>query len=113
MTTLCRMPLYQAPRRGNLDMARRYLIDRAGPTWPAGGSRATSTFAVENPADESTVAEVAATPLAEIERAVVEARRSFDSGVWADLARRRTRPSGRCTASSTIVTRRRTTSSTR
>ena len=29
----------------------------------------TTTFAVENPADESTVAEVAATPLAEVERA--------------------------------------------
>ena len=44
-----------------------------------------STFAVENPADESVVAEVGATPLGEIERAVAEARRSFDEGVWADL----------------------------
>ena len=50
-------------------------------TWVEGDE----TFTVENPADESTVAELPATPLAEIERAIVEARRSFDSGVWADL----------------------------
>ncbi len=42
-------------------------------------------FPVENPADESRVAELSAAPLAEVERAVVEARRSFDDGVWADL----------------------------
>jgi aldehyde dehydrogenase (NAD+) len=42
------------------------------------------SFRVENPADESTIAELPATPLAEIERAVVEARRSFDSGVWSE-----------------------------
>ncbi|MBH0776595.1 aldehyde dehydrogenase family protein [Nocardia sp. NEAU-351] len=41
-------------------------------------------LAVENPADESRVAEIAATPLAEIERAIRQARRCFDSGVWAD-----------------------------
>ena len=40
--------------------------------------------AVENPADESVVAELVATPLAEVERAIGEARRSFDDGVWAD-----------------------------
>jgi aldehyde dehydrogenase (NAD+) len=39
--------------------------------------------AVENPADESHVADVSATPLPEVERAVLEARRSFDEGVWA------------------------------
>ena len=39
---------------------------------------------VENPADESHVADITATPLKEIERAIAEARRSFDSGVWAD-----------------------------
>ena len=44
-----------------------------------------TTFPVENPADESRVAEVATTPLPEIERAVVEGRRAFDEGVWADL----------------------------
>ncbi|OLT12147.1 aldehyde dehydrogenase [Actinomadura sp. CNU-125] len=41
-------------------------------------------FAVENPADESHVADVAAAPVAEVERAIVEARRGFDAGVWAD-----------------------------
>ena len=39
---------------------------------------------VENPADESVVAELAATPLAEVGRAIGEARRSFDEGVWAE-----------------------------
>ena len=39
---------------------------------------------VENPADESHVADISATPLAEVERAITEARRSFDQGVWAD-----------------------------
>jgi acyl-CoA reductase-like NAD-dependent aldehyde dehydrogenase len=50
-------------------------------TWVEGDE----TFRVENPADETTVTELPATPLPEIERAVVEARRSFDSGVWAEL----------------------------
>jgi len=40
-------------------------------------------FPVENPADESRVADVAVTPLAEVERAIREARRSFDEGTWA------------------------------
>lgn len=40
---------------------------------------------VENPADESHVANLTATPLPEIERAITEARRSFDDGGWADL----------------------------
>jgi aldehyde dehydrogenase (NAD+) len=40
---------------------------------------------VENPADESVVAELAATPIAEVRRAITEARRSFDDGTWADL----------------------------
>jgi acyl-CoA reductase-like NAD-dependent aldehyde dehydrogenase len=39
---------------------------------------------VENPADESQVTELSATPLREIERAVEQARRSFEEGVWAD-----------------------------
>ena len=42
------------------------------------------SVAVENPADESIVAELSATPMAEVERAIREARRSFDDGVWAD-----------------------------
>ncbi|MEV4238396.1 aldehyde dehydrogenase family protein [Nocardia sp. NPDC050408] len=40
--------------------------------------------AVENPADESLVTELAAAPLTEIGRAITQGRRSFDSGVWAD-----------------------------
>jgi aldehyde dehydrogenase (NAD+) len=50
-------------------------------TWVTGEK----TFAVENPADESLVAELPTTPLDEIRRAIEEARRSFDAGVWADL----------------------------
>ncbi|MBV9951838.1 MAG: aldehyde dehydrogenase family protein [Acidimicrobiia bacterium] len=61
-----------------IDPGRSYVAGR----WVEGEA----TFPVENPADESLVAEVSATPLAEIERAVTEARRSFDEGVWADLA---------------------------
>ena len=38
---------------------------------------------VENPADETSVGAVTATPPAEIERAILEARRSFDGGAWA------------------------------
>jgi acyl-CoA reductase-like NAD-dependent aldehyde dehydrogenase len=41
-------------------------------------------LAVENPADETHVTDVSVTPLPEIERAVTEARDSFDRGVWAD-----------------------------
>jgi aldehyde dehydrogenase (NAD+) len=41
--------------------------------------------AVENPADESHVCDVTVTPTAEVERAIAEARRSFDSGLWANL----------------------------
>jgi aldehyde dehydrogenase (NAD+) len=40
---------------------------------------------VENPADETHVADISATPLSEVERAIAEARRSFDDGVWANL----------------------------
>jgi aldehyde dehydrogenase (NAD+) len=43
---------------------------------------------VENPADESVAAELAATPLPEIRRAIAEARRCFDVGTWADLPAR-------------------------
>jgi aldehyde dehydrogenase (NAD+) len=42
-------------------------------------------FPVENPADQTVVTEVASTPREEIGRAISEARRSFDQGVWADL----------------------------
>ncbi|MBI3227613.1 MAG: aldehyde dehydrogenase family protein [Mycolicibacterium cosmeticum] len=40
---------------------------------------------VENPADETQVATITGTPLSEVERAIVEARRSFDEGLWADM----------------------------
>ncbi len=43
-------------------------------------------IAVENPADESHVADVSATPIAEVERAIAEARRAFDDGVWASAS---------------------------
>jgi acyl-CoA reductase-like NAD-dependent aldehyde dehydrogenase len=45
-------------------------------------------FVVQNPADESLVAELAAAPLEEVRRAIRDARRSFDEGTWADLAPR-------------------------
>lgn len=43
------------------------------------------SFPVENPADESTVAEVAETTVEGFERAITGARRSFDDGTWSDL----------------------------
>src|SRR5688572_8502008 len=46
----------------------------------------TETLPVENPADESHVADLMVTPLPEIERAILEARRAFDAGAWSDLA---------------------------
>jgi aldehyde dehydrogenase (NAD+) len=60
-----------------IDSSRSFVAGR----WVEGDT----SFAVEDPADESVVAEAAATPIAEIERAVTEARRAFDEGVWADL----------------------------
>jgi len=41
-------------------------------------------FAVENPADETTVAEAGRTPPAAVERAIGAARDCFDRGTWAD-----------------------------
>ena len=43
-------------------------------------------LAVENPADESHVADVAVAPVAEFGRAVADARRAFDAGTWATAA---------------------------
>jgi acyl-CoA reductase-like NAD-dependent aldehyde dehydrogenase len=40
---------------------------------------------VENPADESRAGRVTATPVAEVERAIIAARRSVDTGVWSTL----------------------------
>ncbi|CAO5160616.1 aldehyde dehydrogenase (NAD(+)) [Frankia sp. AiPs1] len=48
--------------------------------WADGGQ----PFDVENPADETTVASVAAASPADVERAILAARDSFDHGVWAD-----------------------------
>jgi len=55
---------------------RTYVAGR----WITGGD----VVSVENPADESHVADITATPLTEINRAIAEARRSFDDGVWSD-----------------------------
>src|SRR5262245_8312965 len=60
-----------------IDPTRSYVAGR----WVEGDT----TFPVENPADESIVADVAATPLAEIETAIVAGRHAFDEGVWAGL----------------------------
>jgi acyl-CoA reductase-like NAD-dependent aldehyde dehydrogenase len=41
-------------------------------------------FTVENPADETLVADVSSAPVAHVEQAITAARASFDAGVWAD-----------------------------
>ena len=40
----------------------------------------TETMPVESPADESNVTDLTVTPLGDIERAVIDARRAFDDG---------------------------------
>jgi acyl-CoA reductase-like NAD-dependent aldehyde dehydrogenase len=42
------------------------------------------TVSVENPADESHVADVTATPLPQFEEAIIAARKAFDEGAWAN-----------------------------
>ena len=59
-----------------IDEQRTYVAGR----WVTGAE----VLSVQDPADESTVGSVTITPLAEFERAILEARRSFDAGVWAD-----------------------------
>ena len=82
---VCRIMLYfdvpggRARDRSETDRRRPLLRRRRD------GSRPTRSFPVESPADETTVADAGVTPLAEVERAILEARRSFDEGVWADL----------------------------
>ena len=49
-------------------------------TWIEGDE----SLPVENPADESHLADVSVTPLQEVARAISRARRSFDDGLWAD-----------------------------
>jgi len=63
--------------RGILEERRSFVAGK----WVEGDE----AFPVENPADESLVAELTATPIGQVRRAVTEARRSFDQGVWADL----------------------------
>ncbi|MBV9042421.1 MAG: aldehyde dehydrogenase family protein [Acidimicrobiia bacterium] len=62
-----------------LDGRRSYVAGR----WVEG-----EPFSVESPADESVVAEAGATPLAEVESAIVAAREVFDGGEWTDVPRR-------------------------
>jgi aldehyde dehydrogenase (NAD+) len=66
--------------RGILDQRCSYVAGH----WVEEGDR----FPVEDPADESLVTEVVAAPAREVSRAIAEARRSFDEGVWSDLAAR-------------------------
>ncbi|RDH77169.1 aldehyde dehydrogenase family protein [Mycolicibacterium moriokaense] len=60
-----------------LSEQRTYVAGR----WVTGDA----VVSVENPADESHVADVTVTPPDEVEHAIVEARRSFDTGAWAEL----------------------------
>jgi aldehyde dehydrogenase (NAD+) len=60
-----------------IDGRRSYVAGR----WVEGER----SFEVENPSDESCFAEAGVTPLPEVQRAISEARRSFDQGVWAEL----------------------------
>ncbi len=53
-----------------------------GGTWVTGEE----AVSVENPADETPVHDVTVTPRVEVERAIADARRSFDEGTWADRA---------------------------
>jgi acyl-CoA reductase-like NAD-dependent aldehyde dehydrogenase len=64
--------------RGILDQRRSYVAGR----WIEGDD----VFAVEDPSDESLVTELFAVPVNEVSRAIAEARRSFDQGVWADIS---------------------------
>jgi acyl-CoA reductase-like NAD-dependent aldehyde dehydrogenase len=59
---------------GIIEERRSYVAGR----WVEGDA----PLPVENPADESVVTELSATPLDEVRRAITEARRSFDDGVW-------------------------------
>jgi phenylacetaldehyde dehydrogenase len=68
-----------------LEQDRKILID--GDWVPAASG---ATFAVENPARETTIAHAAHGAAEDVERAVAAARRAFDDGPW-----RRTNPSER------------------
>jgi acyl-CoA reductase-like NAD-dependent aldehyde dehydrogenase len=69
---------------GILNERRSYVAGR----WVEGDE----ALPVENPADETQVTVLSATPMGEVRRALVEARRSFDEGTWANRpARERAR----------------------
>ena len=61
-----------------IDGTRSYVAGR----WVEGAA----SFPVENPADETHVADVGATPLPEVARAIAGARRSFDDEAWSGVA---------------------------
>ena len=65
---------------GILAERRTYIAGR----WITGDD----VVSVENPADESHVADITATPIDEVHRAITEARRSFDDGVWSGMPAR-------------------------
>ena len=65
---------------GILAERRTYIAGR----WITGDD----VVSVENPADESYVADITATPIDEVHRAIAEARRSFDGGVWSGVPAR-------------------------
>ena len=65
---------------GILAERRTYIAGR----WITGDD----VLSVENPADESHVADIAATPIDEVHQAITEARRSFDDGVWSGMSAR-------------------------
>ena len=62
---------------GILAERRTYIAGR----WITGDD----VVSVENPADESHVADITATPIGEVESAISEARRSFDGGIWSGM----------------------------
>ena len=63
-----------------------------------------SPLAVENPATEETIAEAETLSLAQMEEAVLAARRAFDDGAWSGLrARGAGREGARASASTSPV----------
>ena len=65
---------------GILAERRTYIAGR----WITGDD----VVSIENPADESYVADITSTPIDEVHRAIAEARRSFDGGVWSGMPAR-------------------------
>jgi aldehyde dehydrogenase (NAD+) len=61
------------------------LITQRGPYVAGRWVEGDDVLSVENPADESHVADVSVTPVPEFRRAVAQARRSFDDGPWSSM----------------------------